>query len=500
MVQTDTTEFPTLRVTIQMNQPLQPIETDFRVLDESKDTLQFSLSPIGGEEEGAGGRVVFFLIDASGYTEGLPLENFKKAVNESIDELILENDVINVGYFNRPQEDASVLRMLSYEFTRNLPQIKDRVRNKITTALEDSLGGQSIAFKAIKEALDFIGRSPDKGRRLLIVISGAPDNTNTAFTTDDLIDLAERNEVVINTINFKINNAFTPDIYARLSLNTQGQSTNARTSTDIKNAIGDIMESRAESENPGVQQYLLTFITRVPADGNLHQYTVLYRNEPPVVINYPAPGVAVSGGGNFFANYWWLIFIVGGLVLGLAYYYYNEMQIRRQEEEEAEAELLAQQEEEKRRIQQQASQQVESLREQNIRLQEQLRFKEQELARKIDEVPTVVPSQKIDPKNTIIGSGGGAPVLKVVAGSFNQAFRLNKPTITIGRAANNDIAIPEQTVSSKHATITVQNGSFFINDLGSTNGTFVNGSRIDSKILKSGDLIKFGAAQARFEI
>ncbi|NJL14047.1 MAG: FHA domain-containing protein [Microscillaceae bacterium] len=72
--------------------------------------------------------------------------------------------------------------------------------------------------------------------------------------------------------------------------------------------------------------------------------------------------------------------------------------------------------------------------------------------------------------------------------------------MTIGRAANNDVAIPEQTVSSKHATITVQNGSFFINDLGSTNGTFVNGSRIDSKILKSGDLIKFGAAQARFEI
>jgi pSer/pThr/pTyr-binding forkhead associated (FHA) protein len=130
-------------------------------------------------------------------------------------------------------------------------------------------------------------------------------------------------------------------------------------------------------------------------------------------------------------------------------------------------------------------------------------MKEQELAQKAQEImptPTVIPSQKFDLKSTIISGGGGAPVLLVSAGVFQQNFRLNKPTMTIGRGAINDIVIPEQTVSTKHATITIENGSFFLNDLGSTNGTFVNGSRIDKKLLKAGDIIKFGAANCRFEI
>ncbi|NJO00668.1 MAG: FHA domain-containing protein, partial [Bacteroidia bacterium] len=136
-------------------------------------------------------------------------------------------------------------------------------------------------------------------------------------------------------------------------------------------------------------------------------------------------------------------------------------------------------------------------------LQEQLRAKEKEqelLQKQMNETPTVMPPDKFDPKKTIISGGGSAPVFKVSAGAFNQVFYLNKPTMTIGRAANNDIVIPEQTVSSRHATITVENGSFFINDLNSTNGTFINGNRIDSKILKSGDLIKLGAANCRFDI
>ena len=157
-------------------------------------------------------------------------------------------------------------------------------------------------------------------------------------------------------------------------------------------------------------------------------------------------------------------------------------------------------EEQEKRKENESQGYIQELKEKNIRLQEQLKLKEQELAKKIDEVPTVIPPEKYDLKNTSISGGGGAPYLQISAGAFSENFRLNKPTITIGRATNNDIIIPEQTVSSKHATITIEKGSFFINDLGSTNGTFVNGSRISSKLLKSGDIIKLGAAHCRFEI
>lgn len=63
--------------------------------------------------------------------------------------------------------------------------------------------------------------------------------------------------------------------------------------------------------------------------------------------------------------------------------------------------------------------------------------------------------------------------------------------MTIGRAATNDIHIPEQHVSRQHARIKYDNGMFMISNLGSANGTFVNDQRIEEPyLLMSGDVIR----------
>lgn len=70
---------------------------------------------------------------------------------------------------------------------------------------------------------------------------------------------------------------------------------------------------------------------------------------------------------------------------------------------------------------------------------------------------------------------------------------LNKSLIKIGRDTNNDVAIPEETVSSLHATIEYQDGFFYLEDQRSKNKTYLNGKEIApySPIkLKSGDVIK----------
>jgi serine/threonine-protein kinase len=51
---------------------------------------------------------------------------------------------------------------------------------------------------------------------------------------------------------------------------------------------------------------------------------------------------------------------------------------------------------------------------------------------------------------------------------------LSKPTLTIGRRPDNDIAVPEATVSSQHVTMRWSNGSWSFEDMGSTNGTYVD--------------------------
>jgi len=72
-------------------------------------------------------------------------------------------------------------------------------------------------------------------------------------------------------------------------------------------------------------------------------------------------------------------------------------------------------------------------------------------------------------------------------------FPLEGDQLTIGRDSTNGVAINDAEVSRKHARLMFQGGKYVLEDLGSTNGTFVNGQRLAGPIvLKSGDVISLG--------
>ena len=74
-----------------------------------------------------------------------------------------------------------------------------------------------------------------------------------------------------------------------------------------------------------------------------------------------------------------------------------------------------------------------------------------------------------------------------------KVYPLELPDISIGRDTSNTIAINDAEISRKHAKLTLHGSAFVIQDLGSTNGTFVNGMRVTStQVLNAGDTISFG--------
>jgi predicted component of type VI protein secretion system len=74
-----------------------------------------------------------------------------------------------------------------------------------------------------------------------------------------------------------------------------------------------------------------------------------------------------------------------------------------------------------------------------------------------------------------------------------KIFELVKDVLTIGRDVNNDVVINDAEVSRNHARLTAQAGGYLIEDLASTNGTFVNGQRlIGPKLLNAGDVVALG--------
>jgi len=73
-------------------------------------------------------------------------------------------------------------------------------------------------------------------------------------------------------------------------------------------------------------------------------------------------------------------------------------------------------------------------------------------------------------------------------------------TYAIGRRPDSDFVIDDRTVSRHHATIRHEGTFWVLVDIGSTNGTRVNGARIDGRaVIAPGDEIGFGAAVARFD-
>ena len=65
--------------------------------------------------------------------------------------------------------------------------------------------------------------------------------------------------------------------------------------------------------------------------------------------------------------------------------------------------------------------------------------------------------------------------------------------LTIGRLPHNDIVIDDQSVSRSHATLIINGGEYSIRDMGSSNGTFINGMRINGlSNLKENDILKVG--------
>ena len=74
-----------------------------------------------------------------------------------------------------------------------------------------------------------------------------------------------------------------------------------------------------------------------------------------------------------------------------------------------------------------------------------------------------------------------------------QELRLDRREVTIGRAENADLVIRDEFASTHHAKLVLMNGEWLIQDLNSTNGTFVNGKRVGTPmVVKSNTPVQVG--------
>src|ERR1041385_779913 len=96
-------------------------------------------------------------------------------------------------------------------------------------------------------------------------------------------------------------------------------------------------------------------------------------------------------------------------------------------------------------------------------------------------------------------------LIKLIGDKQEERLEFSQLPVRIGRSSSNDLVLTgdNRRASSRHAEITADNrGVFYLRDLESTNGTFLNGMRISQAQINIGDLIEFGLGgpKLRFEI
>jgi len=91
-----------------------------------------------------------------------------------------------------------------------------------------------------------------------------------------------------------------------------------------------------------------------------------------------------------------------------------------------------------------------------------------------------------------------AKLILSLDGSVIREIPLNKDRVTIGRKPQNDIPIENLAVSGEHACIVTILNDSFLEDLGSTNGTLVNGNPIKKHILQNNDVIEIGKYKMKY--
>ncbi len=97
-----------------------------------------------------------------------------------------------------------------------------------------------------------------------------------------------------------------------------------------------------------------------------------------------------------------------------------------------------------------------------------------------------------------VAAQGAALVIRAGGGRVGESFPLEADRHSIGRRPDSDVFLDDVTVSRDHALVVRRGDAWYLDDLGSLNGTYVNRKRIDSQRLDDGDELQVGKYKLTF--
>ncbi len=451
----DSSQYPSVRISI-VYKGSNRFESDQLVLKQDDRSLPFTIRESAPGSAPEKGRAVFFLLEASGNTVGKGLIDMREGIIGSMDNLDTK-DLLNIGWFGSYEVDSLNMQLVDKHFTNEHANIRSLLQSKIF-AKKDSLN-RSDLYKNIVAALEYIGKEKELPQnKMFIVLSTARNTSISPLSSSDCSGKAKDLGIPIYSITYLVNDsAYSSGMMTRISARTGGKNVQARTQIGIINAITDFFNAPVPAS---MQESVYDVIFKANTDVNPSRakIDISFRgNRQILVVADPNAGSIIPQ--DYKKYLWYSIGILGVIVMIMLLINLFSRRGSRSPDEETE-------------IQEEADQASVSV-------------KKATPSRSDFVIPEVKTPTQTPAKTT-------GPVVLVSLNGRTTPFPLTKAETTLGRHDTNDISLPEQTVTGKHALIKLDNGVVTIIDLGSTNGTFVNGERIRTHEIKAGDRFRLG--------
>lgn len=485
LIKTDAEKFPYLISALQVydnsDEPITNLKnSDFVATLEGKQAD--SVLAITYNNSGIGINIML-CVDISGSMTGEPIKAMKNAILKFIDDMRSVDKLGIIGF----ADDAELIS----DFSNNKEYLKQKVNDLQPKGSHTALFYG--AYKGIKALAD---NKDNTGKILMLIGDGKNESLTNTYSENDVIEFGIKEGIPVFTIGYtKIDPSYLQSL-EKISEKTNGNYYNSPTDKDLERQYAKLYRQI-------LNIYLIKYVIHdMKGDGNEHvnSLSVRYQNATKSAskkIIVPA-GVTAAEGENKIIHEptpWWHYALPIAIILLIAAIGFF---IAKKRKEAKEAEDKRREEEQKKN-----SEALEVERKKRVEVEKKLedvKKPSDTLQSSFDDKTKTVGAPKFSSQDerTIIlkpSSGNSNATLRIefTIGVFSgQRYDISNTGATLGRKDDNTIVLKEGTVSGNHAKISFVSGNFFIEDLSSSNGTFVNGKQVNQSPLQHGDVFKLG--------
>jgi len=466
IIKVDSGGFPAVKMSVIYSGKSRFDQNDLKIRQENQDVLYTIRESTPGSAPEKG-RAVYFLVEASGNTSGKIISDLKEGIKGAMDNLEPE-DYVNVGFFGSIEVDSLGLQQVKEKFTQNQESIRSAVASRIKPITDTAR--RSDLYKNIHEALEYIGQQPGLPKNMLfIVLSTARNNSNSPVTSGDCIARSKELGIPVFSITYlSSDSAYSAERMIRISNKTGGKNTICRSQVEIINSITDFL-SMPMPQSAKDAAYEIDFNIITGTEPVQAKIEIIFQNTRQF-LTVSDPNITNIIPEDYKKYLWISIGILGLIVVIMVLINLFSRKSKKTNQPETD----------------------EIIDDQKISRREGGFAGIDPAGRQVQS--EVIPEVKKPTMPETLNAPSG-PIVLVSLNGRTATFPLTQAETTLGRHDSNDIPLAEQTVTGHHAMIRLDNKVITIEDLGSTNGTFVNGERIRSKVIKHGDRIRLGQVE-----